>query len=159
MKLELDVNRIDGSRAVTIAYADFAQVDQLIACIDESGEIDGDSILSLALESETTLPPTMPVKDLQFKHTSLKVHAACVEVHFESEEHRHHFPVEARWSRVHRWACRHFTIAHDACANLELRLGSQDGPLLNERKEIGRHSDCVVVWLVKPGPEPNGASR
>src|ERR1700730_14846194 len=78
MKLELDVNRIDGSRAVTIAYADIAQVDQLIACIDERGEIDGGSILSLALESETTLPPTMPVKDLQFKHTSLKVHAACV---------------------------------------------------------------------------------
>ncbi len=82
----------------------------------------------------------------------------CIDLHFESESARHHFPAKAHWARVHQWGCKHFKVAHDACANLELRDGAPDGPALNERKEIGEHHGCETVWLVKPGPEPNGYS-
>ena len=157
MKLELDVHGAGASQAIPINYENTDRVDELIARIDEQARIDGASILTLALDSDAPLDQSQLVKDLKLKHTALKVHRVCVEVHFESEQARHNFPVSARWARVHRWACRHFTVSHDACANLELRAGAQDGPALNERKEIGASDDCRVVWLVKPGAEPNGA--
>jgi hypothetical protein len=86
----------------------------------------------------------------------LRHRRVCVDVRFESEEARHHFPAKAHWSRVHKWGCKKFTVAPDACANLELHENAPDGPVLNEQHEIGHFSGCKVVWLVKPGPEPNG---
>jgi hypothetical protein len=83
----------------------------------------------------------------------------CINLHFETEAKEHKFPVSATWARVHHWGCEKFHIPHDLCANLELRLGSPTGPALNEKKQIGHHPGCEVVWLVKPGPEPNGAGR
>jgi len=80
----------------------------------------------------------------------------CIDIHFETESEEHRFPVSATWARVHHWTCNHFKVPHDLCANLELRLGSPTGPALNEKKEIGQHTGCETVWLVKPGPEPNG---
>jgi len=86
----------------------------------------------------------------------LRHRRVCVDVRFESEDARHHFPAKARWSRVHTWGCKKFNVAPDACANLELHENAPDGPALNEQHEIGHFSGCKVVWLVKPGPEPNG---
>jgi len=83
----------------------------------------------------------------------------CVELHFESEEATHRFPAAATWGRVHKWACEHFHVPKELCVNLELREGSPTGPALNEKREIGVRPACQVVWLVKPGPEPNGNSR
>jgi hypothetical protein len=80
----------------------------------------------------------------------------CIDLHFESEHLVHHFSPSNRWAQVHRFGCHRFEIPKDACANLELRKGSPDGPALNENSKIGPLSACEVVWLVKPGPEPNG---
>lgn len=155
LKLELEWHGAGEAGTAPISYEDLDRVELLIARIDEHG-IDGASILALALDSEVALDPSRQVKDLQFKQREIKVHRVCVELHFESDKRRHHFPVHAHWARVHRWGCRHFPIAHDACANLELRLGAPDGPALNELKPIGASDECLVVWLVKPGSEPNG---
>lgn len=84
------------------------------------------------------------------------LHRVCIDLNFEGEAKRAWFPARAKWARVHRWGCRAFTIASDACAHLELREGSPTGPALNERQEIGPHKGCEIVWLVKPGSEPNG---
>jgi hypothetical protein len=86
----------------------------------------------------------------------LRLRRACVELHFEGEVATHRFPVRAKWARVHRWGCRHFHVAADACANLELRDGAPDGPRLNEALPIGTFAGCRPVWLIKPGAEPYG---
>jgi len=80
----------------------------------------------------------------------------CIDLHFEADEKRHHFPARAKWSRVHRWGCEHFRVGTDLCANLELREGGPKGPVLSENLPIGHFHGCKVVWLVKPGPEPYG---
>jgi hypothetical protein len=80
----------------------------------------------------------------------------CVELRFETEVAKHHFPANAHWKKVHQWGCKHFNVAHDACANLELHEGAPNGPALNDAKELGRYEGCKIVWLVKPGPENNG---
>ncbi len=80
----------------------------------------------------------------------------CVQIHFETERAEHRFPATAAWGQVHVWACGHFRIPPDLCTNLELREGGPKGPALNEKKQIGVHASCESVWLVKPGPEPNG---
>lgn len=87
-------------------------------------------------------------------HGHLKL--VCIDLHFETESIEHHFLPSAKWERVHRWGCKKFKIASDACANLELHSGAADGPALNEAKPIGHHEGCLSVWLVKPGPERNG---
>ncbi len=85
-----------------------------------------------------------------------KLQLVCIDVHFETEQAAHHFVARSTWARVHRWACRKFRIAADAAANLELRDGAPTGPVLNESRPVGHHEGCRAVWLVKPGPEPNG---
>lgn len=80
----------------------------------------------------------------------------CVDLHFESEEAKHSFPVRATWAQVHHWGCHGFDVPRDACANLELRDGAPNGPVLNDRNRIGYHHGCKTVWLVRPGPEPYG---
>lgn len=80
----------------------------------------------------------------------------CIDLHFESEDAKHHFPARATWAHVHHWGCDHFDVPHDACANLELHEGTATGPVLNDRNRIGYHHGCKTVWLVKPGPEPYG---
>jgi len=80
----------------------------------------------------------------------------CIDFHFESEHLVYHFSPANRWAQVHRFGCHRFEIPRDACANLELHKGSPDGPALNENSRIGRLSGCEMIWLVKPGPEPNG---
>lgn len=81
----------------------------------------------------------------------------CVEVHYQSEEPaRHFFNPKSPWRVVHEWACRHFKVAASMCRDLELFAGAPTGSPLNENLPIGTSQDCKIVWLAKPGPEPNG---
>ncbi|HRH45285.1 MAG TPA: hypothetical protein PKY82_26840 [Pyrinomonadaceae bacterium] len=91
------------------------------------------------------------------KDKKIKIQRVCVELHFESKEESQNFSSNSKWSKVHRWGCRKFKIAPDACANLELRENSAEGPVINENGKIGSFSGCKIVWLVKPGAEPNGS--
>jgi hypothetical protein len=154
MKFEINIE--DQRRSVPIVVAANTTVRELIDQIETEANIDGLSIIEMALESDASLDDAITIDTLRFKHDHFQVHRVCVEVYVEGEPARHHFPITARWAHVHRWACRKFTVAPDACANLEMHLGKIDGPLVNERKAIGHHEGCVEVWLVKPGPEPNG---
>ena len=86
----------------------------------------------------------------------LRIRVSCIDLYFEGEHIRRRFSSHSTWSAVHRWGCHHFTVAEDACANLELRDGSPTGPALNESLAIGPCRGCRVIWLVKPGPEPYG---
>jgi hypothetical protein len=83
----------------------------------------------------------------------------CVDLHFESDSAKHHFPARGTWELVHEWGCQKFEVPRDLRANLELREGSTTGPALNDRVQIGHHKGCMTVWLVKPGPEPFGDVR
>jgi hypothetical protein len=94
------------------------------------------------------------IYDASRHHCKLKLE--CIDVHFETESATHHFPARAKWKHVFNWACKKFRIAKDASPNLELRDGSAEGPALNESTHIGRFEGRRTVWLVKPGPEPNG---
>ena len=80
----------------------------------------------------------------------------CVDLHFESENNKHDFSSRSTWGRVHEWGCRHFEVPPSICANLQLHENSPTGPVLNDRLQIGYHHGCYDIWLVKPGPEPNG---
>jgi hypothetical protein len=80
----------------------------------------------------------------------------CVDLHFESESRKHDFSSRSTWGDVHEWGCRHFDVPTMVCANLQLHADSPTGPVLNDRMHIGRYHGCKTVWLVKPGPEPNG---
>ena len=84
-------------------------------------------------------------------------HHTCVQVHYQSEEPaRHFFNPNSPWRVAHEWACRHFNFASAVCQDLELFAGSPTGPPLNETLPIGASHECKIVWLAKPGPEPNG---
>lgn len=123
--------------------------------ITQYADVDGHAILEIALES-IPVDTARHVKNCTFQHHEIKLHRVCVEVHFETETAQHWFPTQAHWANVHRWACRKFEVAIDACANLELRDSAADGPPINDRNKIGHLDECKVVWLVKPGPEQNG---
>jgi len=123
--------------------------------ITETAKVDGHTALEVALGA-APVDESRCLRDVTFRHREIKLHRVCVEVHFETESAQHWFPAQGHWANVHRWACKTFMVAHDACANLELRDGAVDGPPINERNDIGHADECKVVWLVKPGPEPNG---
>jgi hypothetical protein len=103
-----------------------------------------------------TFEKTMRARDCLRHGERWRHRRVCVDMHFETEHFVHHFSPGGHWSEVHRFGCRRFEIPKDACANLELHDGAPDGPALNEKLKIGRFEGCKVVWLVKPGPEPNG---
>jgi hypothetical protein len=124
--------------------------------ITEGADVDGHAILEIALDTPVPGDTSRRLRDMPLRHQELTLHRTCVEVHFETESERHWFPVQARWANVHRWACKKFEVAADACANLELREDKADGPPINERDPIGKSDKCKVVWVVKPGPESNG---
>ena len=94
---------------------------------------------------------------LDVLHACANLRRVCIELHFETETITHRFSPKAKWERVHLFGCKKFTVADDACANLELHEGTIDGPVLNEQKRIGPAKECRTIWLVKPGPEPNGS--
>lgn len=156
MKLEI-VDSIGARHAVSVAFEATETVSQLVDRIGREADIEGGALLQMALESDGDLDDTARAVSLPIKRARVEVHRVCVSVHVEGESDRQNFPATAHWRQVHRWACRRFTIASDSCANMELHMGKIDGPVLNERKQIGQHEGCVEVWLVKPGAEPNGS--
>ena len=79
-----------------------------------------------------------------------------VDVHYEADHKTHPFSSDETWSQVHDWACDKFSIADDACPNLELRADSPTGGLLSENGAIGSSAKQRTVWLVKPGPDQFG---
>ena len=156
VELELSISGDDSAESTVRVHADSGDsLEKFAARITESAQLDGDAVLEVALGVE--LPERQRfVRDLAFRHKKLRLRRTCIDLHFESEQKKHNFPADAHWSAVHRWGCRHFNVSHDACANLELRAGSSTGAPLNEHQKIGHAKECKTVWMVKPGPEPNG---
>jgi hypothetical protein len=134
------------TETVTIAFVGTVNRPELAQKIAAILELDAEEILEELSNPETLHP----------EHHRGKLKLVCIDLHFESDAAKHHFLASAKWERVHRWGCKKFKVASDACANLELHSGSAAGPALNESKPIGHHEGCMDVWLVKPGPENNG---
>ncbi len=145
-----------GAKSIGVPFEKHDRVLDLIERLDQQGEIDGRAVLELALGSAAVLDETRSLGEFKWPADPIQLQRVCIELHFETESKQKKFPVQAKWARVHRWGCRAFTIANDACAHLELREDTPTGPAINERQEIGPHVGCKTVWLVKPGPEPNG---
>ena len=156
MKIDLHVQEANSERIVPIHFSDDETVEHLVERIEADAGVDGLSIIGMATDVQQFPEIGARLGDFKFKHPTIHVHRVCVNVHFEGDEAKHYFPVHAPWSRVHRWACRKFKVSNTAAANLELHEGSAEGPVINERKEIGASDGCKEVWLVKPGPENNG---
>lgn len=156
MNLELTFDCTNSTSEIDMSKT--STVGDLVAHIENIADIDGRAVVELAL-GEQLDDEGILVSTLQFKSLHIRTRRQCVRLHFEGEDLEHKFPASATWGRVHRFGCRQFAIADDACANLELHLGVIDGPVANERKQIGQHAGCVDIWLVKPGPESNGNAR
>jgi hypothetical protein len=156
MEVELEVEQHDGRRTIMCA----GEPDEAVTVIVErailAADIGGEAFVEFLEQDEVIVRKEVLARHLP--HHRIRAKISCVDVHFESDHERHLFPARAPWSLVHRWACRHFDVAHDACANLELREGASDGPPLNDANPIGSRESCVQVWVVNPGPEPFGGS-
>jgi hypothetical protein len=158
LRIEVEDNS-GAARHIEIACDPSEPLSALTQRLDEHGEIDtdGQAVIEIALGSAAVLDERRVLEQIAWPIAPIRLRRVCVEVHFESEEPaRRNFPISAKWARVHRWACCKFDVAHDACAHLELHEGAPNGPVINERQEIGPSGSCKVVWVVKPGPEPNG---
>jgi hypothetical protein len=156
MKIDIFLQDANPEKIIPVLFSDDDTLESLINQIEQVAEIDGSSIVGMAADLAQLPDYSTQLKTFKFKHPAVHVRRVCVKVHFEGDEAKHFFPARAPWSRVHRWACRKFGVAHAAAANLELHEGSPTGPVLNERKDIGASDECKEVWLVKPGPENNG---
>jgi len=157
MKVTLEVE--ERGQLVRSAEVDAAEHDTVAIVAQRFADVLGltpDELLEDLSIDGIHLQPHSAIKDCNGHGRHLRHRRVCIDLRFETEEARHLFPARAHWSRVHEWGCKKFKVAHDACANLELHEGAPDGPPLNEEKEIGHFPDCKAVWLVKPGPEPNG---
>jgi hypothetical protein len=155
--IEFELQDADGTRTkVAVPYETHERVRDLIARLEGADEVDRSLALDAAIAAAMVPEDNRLVGEIAWPAQPIHLQRVCVELHFEGEAKQAQFPAQARWARVHRWGCRVFTIATDACAHLELREDTPTGPALNERQAIGPHSGCKPVWLVKPGPEPNG---
>lgn len=156
-KLDLEISdKKDGNRVLHIPFDPEDSLGVFVEKVNEHAGVDGHAVLELALDAMVPENLSIRLKDTPIRHRVLRFHRVCINVHFETDSAYHWFPSQARWALVHRWACRHFAVANDACANLELRKSSFSGPPINERQAIGSDEDCREVWLVKPGAEQNG---
>ncbi len=157
MKVQVDLE--ESTKVISSVEVDVAPDASVGVVASEAAPklgIDVEEITADLYANGKRLGPGTLVSDYSAKGIPLRHRRDCVELHFESDIVTHHFPVSWTWGRVHLWACKRFDVPHDACANLELREGSSTGPALNEGAELGVFTGCKGVWLVKPGPEPNG---
>ena len=155
--IDIQLEDEDGARTLlAVTYESGERIGDAIARLDRADELDRSSALEAAIATVPVLDYDRVLGDIAWPTQPIILRRVSIELHFEGEAKRARFPARAKWARVHRWGCRAFTIASDACAHLELREGSPAGPALNERQEIGPHAGSEIVWLVKPGPEPNG---
>lgn len=142
----------DAPKDLEFDVAPTATVSDLARAVAERLDVEVSEILDALSIDGVPIDVAQPVS----KHPKLHFRRVCVEVHFETEAKKRLFASRARWERVHSWACRVFDVAPDLCANLELHLGEPGGPAINEKERIGEFAGCKVVWLVRPGAEPNG---
>jgi hypothetical protein len=146
----------DSAKEITVPFSDAETLQTLIDRVDEQAGVDGRSTVEAALGLDGIVDDNRGLAGVAWPREATRIRTALIEVHFETEHKRHRFLEHSKWARVHQWSCKAFSVASDACVHLELREGSPKGPPINERQEIGRHPECKIVWLVKPGPEPNG---
>jgi hypothetical protein len=160
MKIQVDVEE-DGAVVQTLECEADAQetIEELANRLANQLGTETDDVLSGLGANGTLFQRRQRIGECLQHGNRWRHRRTCLDVHFESENQIHRFSAHSRWYRVHQWGCKHFHIAHDACANLELRDGSPEGPALNEKTEIGSFTGCKTVWLIKPGPEPNGQHR
>jgi len=118
--------------------------------------VDVEELLGDLVADGKSLDPGQTVAEALAHSHRIRHRRVCVDLHFETEHLEHLFPANGTWSLVHRFGCKKFEVPRDACANLELHGGSPTGPALNDQVRIGHFPGCKTVWLVKPGPEPNG---
>ena len=155
--IDIQLRDDDGAQtAIAVTFDPRERAGDVIERLDRAGELDHGTALDAAMATVPVLDYDRILGEIAWPLQPILLQRVCIDLHFETEAKQARFPARAKWARVHRWGCRAFTIASDACAHLELREGSPAGPALNERQEIGPHVGCEVVWLVKPGPEPNG---
>lgn len=156
MKVHVNVEEEDGdSRTLEYDLVPNEPIQTLAAQV--AADLDEPVADILADFGSNGAPATATAPAIEFLHGCIKLRRVCVELHFETESFTRRFSPKAKWERVHLFGCKRFTVAEDACANLELHDGSAEGPALNEREEIGSFKGCRTVWLVKPGPEPSGS--
>ena len=114
-----------------------AELASLLAPVAEKEGFPLNELLSDLGVGEVQFEPHSKVGEC-LKHGNRWRHRrVCIDLHFESEDAKHHFPARATWAQVHRWGCDHFDVPSDACANLELHEGTATGPVLNDRNRIG----------------------
>jgi len=157
MKLEIEVLE-EGSvvRAATTDAQPHETVEAVARRLAPELAVNVEELLAeLALDDEI-LKLDATVSDVLKQGPKIRHRRVCVDLHFESESIKHMFAANNRWAAVHRFGCKHFNVASDACANLELHEGSATGSALNDQGRIGLFTGCKTVWLVKPGAEPNG---
>lgn len=157
MKIEIEVE----DHGLPVALVDFdlsptETIDVVAARLASQMQMEAADVAAGLSIDGAHLPKEMALHDYLLQGHKLHLKRVCIDLHFETETAMHKFSPRATWERVHLWGCGHFHIPHDLCANLELREGSPSGPALNENVKIGEFPDCKTVWLVKPGPEPNG---
>ena len=157
MKLAIDVE--EKGEVIRTISVDFNPTETFESVVRRSaGELEipvEDLLGDLVADGKVVDPGQSVVEALCHGHR-VRHRRACIDLRFETEHIEHQFPVNGTWGLVHRFGCDKFEVSGDACANLELREGSETGPALNEKMRIGQFTGCKTVWLVKPGPEPNG---
>lgn len=158
MKILLEVEELDEAiQSVEIELGDDETVEAAAKRFaDALSILEPEELLDSLTIGEIRLERSQKISAYAHHGNRWSYRRVCIDLHFEADEERHHFPEQARWSRVHRWGCLHFHVGDALCANLELREGGPNGPVLNENLPIGHFQGCKVVWLVKPGPEPYG---
>jgi hypothetical protein len=157
MKIMVEVE--EGGGVVRVVECEVSPEESVHAAARRLAELIGvetDELVEDLGAGGVTFEREAPVRDCLIHGERWRHRRVCIELHFETEHVVRTFPPRATWVRVHRWGCHRFHVPQDACANLELREGEPTGPALNEKVEIGVFAGCKVVWLVKPGPEPNG---
>jgi hypothetical protein len=157
MNVVIEIEIDDQSRAFeVIELSEDQTVREVLSLAAAKAGIELEELLLDITAGEIQLAADSRLREIAHHGHRWKHRRVCIDLHFEADEKRHHFPTCAKWAAVHRWGCHHFRVAPDLCANLELREGEPKGPVLNEQQPIGIFHGCKTIWLVKPGPEPYG---
>lgn len=159
MKVTIDVKQPSGDLIKSFEL-DAEPNDSVGRLIDKTSEaigIGSEEILENLGVGETLFKREDTVSECIHHGIRWHMRLVCIELHFEGEPStKQWFNPRQKWQAVHRWGCRHFGVAADACPNLELRMDFPDGGLLNDSRPIGDLKGCKTVWLISPGPEANG---
>lgn len=163
MDITIDLEDKDGQHhSATIDVSDQESLETIAIRVAEEFKIEPSEVIEGLGTDDIAFSKHDSVSDCtrNGKRWQCRRQQTCVEVRYQSENPaRHFFNPKNPWRVVHEWACRHFKVASAMCRDLELFAGSPTGPALNENLPIGTSHECKIVWLAKPGPEPNGYYR